>query len=294
MTKPNFFVIGAPKCGTTSLYEYFTQSPDVFLSEKKELHFFSLPFLQSCSNGPGDKYVLKEIPNSEEKYLSRFLGAERKVIADISPSYINFPVAERIKSFSPQAKVVVMLRNPVKKAFSQYSHLFLEGRETLSFEEALSIESERHSLGYSDFWLYKDSSLYYEKVKHFKDVFGENLKVILFEDFIRNPKDTIDELCDWLEIPSFEFNDDGVHNQSGAPHSVLVSRFLLGHNFLTWIARRVIPNRLGKFIRGQLISLNTGSKSTIDSQVERSLKQFFKEDIKRLEGLIGKRTGWYD
>lgn len=294
-SKPNFFVVGAPKSGTTSIYEYLSSSNEVCLSKKKELHFFSSPYLENCSNGPGDSFVLKEIPRTEEKYLSWFkCNPTHKVIADISPSYIHFPVAEDIKKFSPNAKVLIILRNPVLKAYSQYSHLYLEGREWLSFEDALDAEESRIQQGYSDFWQYKHTSLYSDKVKRFHELFGVNLKVFIFESFIDDTQGHMNELCDWLDIQKLQLEDSKVHNQSGLPKNRLFSKLILSHNPLTWIARRIIPVTFGKKIRTFLVSINTDKKSVINDSTYADLQAYFLEDIKKLEETVLIDTGWYD
>ena len=146
VAKPNFYVVGAPKCGTTSLYRYLSEHPQIFLPKKKELHFFSRPELDRYSKGTGDRQVLQSLPRQLHEYESFYNGVSASEIAigDISPSYfVHLGAAARIKSYNNEAKVIVCLRNPIDKAFSQYMHQVALGKEPLSFYQAIEAEEDR-------------------------------------------------------------------------------------------------------------------------------------------------------
>ena len=180
---PNLFVVGAPKCGTTSFHAYLSQHSDVFTSQQKELHFFSRKCLFASANGPGDENALRDVAMEESEYLGHYVDAHQRIRADVSPSYLYYDeIAPDIRSSSPDAQVVVLIRDPVEKAYSQYLHLVRDQREELSFEEALRAEPNRIEAGWSDMWRYVESSHFSKHIQTFLDVFGEDRVLILIRE----------------------------------------------------------------------------------------------------------------
>src|SRR6267142_1253724 len=159
---PNFIVVGAPKCGTTSLYHYLRQHPQIFLPARKELHYFSFRFMERLLAGPGDSNILATSCRTFEDYAAYYAQASDETArGDISPSYFYFTdVCQEIRERLGNPKIIIMLRDPVQKAFSQYMHLIRDGRETLELNAALAEEPRRIELGYAAMWRYAESSLY--------------------------------------------------------------------------------------------------------------------------------------
>ena len=164
MKKPNFIIAGFPKCGTTSLHHYLNEHPQIFMPNQKELHFFTFEILSKLKNGPRDKIVKKTQIDNSEKYLKFYREVKNEIaIGDASPSYINYPTQfPKIKEYLNDPKLIIVLRDPINRAYSNYLHLKREQRETLSFKEAINIEEERKNKKYSDFWYYKFNSTYYD------------------------------------------------------------------------------------------------------------------------------------
>ncbi|HZA66279.1 MAG TPA: hypothetical protein VE592_04975, partial [Geminicoccaceae bacterium] len=135
---PNFVVAGAAKCGTTSLFHYLKQHPDVFLPAQKELHYFAYDHLSRNSGGPGGARSLDFACATREAYEAHYRAAGSQVaIGEVSPSYFYFDeVSERIETELCAPKIVIILRDPIEKAYSQYMHLVRDNRETLPFFEA--------------------------------------------------------------------------------------------------------------------------------------------------------------
>ena len=165
MKKPNFVISGFPKCGTTSLHHYLNEHPQIYMPIQKELHFFTFEILSKLNKGPLDKIVKESQIDNSEKYLSYYQNVKKEnAIGDTSPSYINYPSQFfRIKKYLNDPKIIILLRDPISRAYSNYLHLKREGRETLSFKDAIEIEDHRREAQYSDFWYYKFNSTYYEK-----------------------------------------------------------------------------------------------------------------------------------
>ena len=144
-SRPNIFVVGDAKCGTTTLYRMLQLADGIGTSRtRKELHYFAAPELVQKIAGPGDERIPNDIVQDEAAYLAEFahLPAGLAHVADVSPSYLQEPAAAgRIQAFAPDARIVILVREPAAKIMSQYTHLWSEGREALPFDAAFA-ESE--------------------------------------------------------------------------------------------------------------------------------------------------------
>ena len=125
MKKPNFIIAGFPKCGTTSLHHYLSEHPQIFMPNQKELHFFTFEILSKLKNGPRDKIVKKTQIDNSEKYLKFYREVKNEIaIGDASPSYINYPTQfAKIKEYLNDPKLIIVLRDPINRAYSNYLHL---------------------------------------------------------------------------------------------------------------------------------------------------------------------------
>src|SRR6056297_715161 len=171
---PDFLVVGASKSGTSSIYHYLKQHPDIFLSdEQKEGRYFSR--MKGNFNGPGDSGINEYIIPDIEHYRPLFNNhSNEKAVGDISPEYLYFhqqaiPLIKKI--LGDETKIIIILRSPVERAFSGYMHFKRDKRESLSFEEALEKEEERLNNNWIWAWQYKNSGLYYKQVKAYLDNF---------------------------------------------------------------------------------------------------------------------------
>lgn len=205
MRKPNFFLVGAPRCGTTSMYTYLKQHPEIYVSIDKEPHFFG----SDLSPMPG---TIREEP----LYLALFAGAgDRPRVGEGSVWYLSSKKApEEIRAFAPEARILILLRDPVQMAHSLYSLYFRTGNEDLpTFEEAVAAEPERREgrrippqAYFPEGLLYTDAARYAEKVERYFEVFGrENVCCILFEDFVRDTAAVYRRTLEFLGVdPGFE------------------------------------------------------------------------------------------
>ena len=177
--------------------------PRYFVSQQKSLHFFAKDWVLENANGPGDKRLLMLMTSTWDSYLAHFRGAEgKKAIGDFSPSYFWWwPSRESIRERLPDAKIILMLRDPVQKAFSQYTHLIRDGRETLSFWDALQAEPERKARRYGGLWLYRESACYAESTERFLEYFGpDRMRIYFFEDLIRDPTIVLKDIFRFLGV----------------------------------------------------------------------------------------------
>jgi len=294
-SRPRLIIGGASKSGTTAVYYYLRQHPGICLSRKKELHFFSRSSLERTVSGPGDRFVLAEIPKTFNEYLSFFRHCDgSKMAVDISPSYLfHHEAAEVIKHFLSDVRIVFILRNPVEKGFSQYLHLVAAGRETVSFEEALERESKRKAQGFADMWLYRASGYYSVALEHFMQVFGrKNMKIFYYEEFLHDPERVLLDICAFAHVDSaFQFEPVTDANRSGQPKSALVTK-ILGPSTITFFARRILPQAFGRSLRKFVKEWNTGSKPILSENTRKVLLEGYRDDIRRIEALIGRESGW--
>jgi hypothetical protein len=200
MRRPDFFIVGAPKCGTTALYEYLKQHPEVFMpGEAKEPTFFGSDF--------NSEFFIRD----ETKYLSLFSAARHeKRIGEASVWYLYSKLAAReIKAFAPAAKIIIMLRDPVEVIHSLHSQLLYSGYEDLEdFEEALGAEAERRrGLRLPRFpqlveaLYYREVVKYAEQVQRYFFVFDRaQIKVIIYDDLKRDTGQIFRETCSFLDV----------------------------------------------------------------------------------------------
>jgi hypothetical protein len=293
---PNFVVVGAAKCGTTSLFHYLKQHSDVFLPVQKELHYFAYDHLSRNTGGPGGARTLDFACATRQAYEAHYRHAgSQTAIGEVSPSYFYFPqVSERINLELDGPKIVVILRDPIQKAYSQYMHLVRDNRETLPFFEALMAEQDRTAAGWTAMWRYAESSLYSQRITKYLEVFGEDrIKILLFEELSKNPAPVLDALFGFLGLaPRDAINTERVYNRSGHPRSRALADFLARPNPVTTAARRWVPDRLRDRIKYAMLNLNTGRKEAIDDRSRAYLQAFFADDVGELERILGRRLGW--
>lgn len=294
---PNFLVVGAAKCGTTSLWHYLSQHPDVYLPrQRKELHHFAADAVLAHSAGPGDGRAVEDLCASWDDYLAQFAEAgDQSAIGDVSPSYFAYPEsAVAIRDRLGDPRIVLILRDPVQKAFSQYSHLVRDGRETLPFWEALQAEPERRAKGYGALWRYAEGGLYAEPVAKFLDLFGrERVQVLFFEDLIREPAATMRSLFGFLGVdPAVPIDTSGIFNKSGAPRSRQLAALLTQQNPLRSLARRLLPPRVTAAVAWWIVGLNTGGKPVLDPRSHSFLSERFAPDVERLQRILAHRPAW--
>ncbi len=201
--KPNLFIVGHTRSGTTSLKSYLEQHPDVFMIHNKKGYF-----------GFDTDY------NSEQEYLDLFSNAQnQKIIAEKCTDYLLCSTtAKRLKLFAPNSKIIIMLRNPIEQTYSLHRYLLNETLETYDdFQDALNAEQYRKQESttkkYSPHIFYRDQMKYNEMVKRYLDVFGkENVMIIIFDDMKNNVLEIYKKTCIFLDIdinfmPIFEIKN---------------------------------------------------------------------------------------
>lgn len=212
MQYPSFFVVGAAKSGTTALWHYFQQHPEIFVTTDiahKELGYFSNQY------GISDK----------EKYVSFFKDATpNQKVGEVCHVYLtSAESAAWIKKEVPNAKIIILLRNPVERAYSLYNWMVMHGYENCtSFKKALDIENKRKHTQevllhtFRQNYFYFSSGLYYEQVKRYFNVFGrENVLVMAHEDFRQQQIDKLNKIYNFIGVSEIsEFNKESINKSS--------------------------------------------------------------------------------
>lgn len=286
---PDFLIIGAAKSGTTSLFYYLREHPSIFLPAAKELNFFSYDpaqdeLLLGPGQGPGDRDATvwtPSLPEYQEWFSTR--GA-RQIAGEASVSYLYSPIsASRIKSFMPEAKLIAVLRDPVERAWSNYCHMVRDGREQLSFMEALRQEEKRIEERWEFSWHYKRLGLYGEQLARFFRAFpSENIRIFLFKDLIRDTGSVVHDILSFLGVDTtYDLEVETVHNSSGAVRSELLARFVNRPNVFTRMMRKVIPLSVGHRVMEMLRRINLeDTKPKIPSKARAYLADYYVEDVK--------------
>lgn len=278
---PNLFIVGAAKSGTTSLYTYLAHHPDVYMCGTKEPNFFS-----EVGKSSKDRR-----PLSLTEYLALFkqYGAQR-FIGEASPSYLwESRTAQRIDSMCPQAKIIVILRDPVERAYSHYlmDRQLGEQRE-LSFLRAIEKDlAEEHPMWWATH-LYVALGMYYEQIRRYVDRFGENVLILFFEELRSAPETVLRRVASFLDIDEAGFATVDVtvaHNAYSAPRprNVLVGSLLTQERFAPW---RILPQATRHKIAERFLLKKDEKPPLIDAQAVSFLRDLFDPDIERLERFL--------
>ena len=286
--RPNFLVVGAAKAGTTSLHDYLGQHPEIFMSANKEPHYFVRD------------YGVEKL----EDYLALFKGAEgKKAIGESSTLYLFCEESpEWIKSELGPIKIIVVLRNPARRAFSLYGWMVREGYEdATTFDEALQREQARLSDAnfrgtcpqfYVDY-LYFTSGLYAAQVRRYLEVFGRrNVRIFLFEDFVKAPVGTCREIFEFLNVQTNFIPNTGHFNEGRMPRSIPLQFWLRNR-----CHRLPFPRAWRQKLVSQLMELNLrrGPAPQADPVVQRTLIDRYRDNLRQLEGLIERDLSkWYN
>jgi len=263
--KPNFLIVGAAKSGTTSLYQYLRRHPQVFMPDRKEPSYF-VPE----AGGIGDW----------KTYLNLFEAAKGYPrVGEASVSYLMAPEApgKIAAALGRSVKIIILLRDPVAMAYSNWGHQVREGNESASFLDALRDETRRLRDPFfsseSRTWIYNrtyiERARYLPQVKRYLDTFGtDNVAVFLFEEFFASGMPLYAELCLYLEIDDSYRPENKAYNRAGTVRSEYVRRVL--HERMSWKEplKRVIPQPVRRTVMGALAHVN---------RVERPLPELPKE-----------------
>jgi hypothetical protein len=291
---PNFLIIGATKSGTTSLYHYLSQHPEIYMSHVKEPHFFAYEGQTLDFKGPGDMEIASQMIVTEKwRYEQLFDGVtNEKAIGEASAMYLYCEgTAERIKRYLPEVKLIIILRNPVERAYSSYIHLRRDGRENLKdFLEALDAEESRIESNWMPIWHYKKMGFYYEQLSIYYQFFKkEQIKIYLFDEIKKQPMEIMQELYKWLGVdPNFVPDMSLKYNVSGLPKKQWIHFYLRKPHWTKTIIKPLLPERFRKYIMTNMINKNLSKKQEMQDEWKNFLLNLYETEFIRLGKLLNK------
>jgi len=213
---PDFILIGAGKCGTTSLYDNLIKHPQILESRWKEVHYFDSNFKA------GLNWYKAHFPSSIEKYYLKQKHKHNFIIGEASPYYLIHPLAaKRVFETIPKVKLIVLLRNPTDRAYSHYNHVIRTKDENLSFEEAIKneekmlvgeiekiIENENYDSWNLKVFSYLARGMYYDQLKVWMTLFPTKQFLILkTEDYLKDPNKILNQVFSFLNVSNYNMNN---------------------------------------------------------------------------------------
>ena len=288
MEKPNLFVVGAPKCGTTSIHDYLGQHPEIFMSPRKELHYFA----QDISNLSGEMKTVTD-------YLQFFNSAgNAQYRGESSPEYLYSEVAfQKIKALCPDAKIIITLRNPPDMLYSLHGdYLLWQDEDILDFSEALAAQEDRKQgrrmpKGRHDikFLMYFDWVKYATQVKRYFEAFGqENVHIILFNELLQDTPKIYRQMLEFLGVdPDFVPKVMVKNPSKPLPNKIVRSFFRKYPLFIEKLESSAYVN-LAKVIFYDIGQIGQKQRpKKMDSELRLKLMQHFQPEIDELASLLG-------
>jgi hypothetical protein len=296
MTMPNFLIIGAMKSGTTALYYYLEQHPQVYMSPVKEPNFFAFEGEELGSRRPGDRKAIghASITNLEDYRALYARATDEKALGEASHSSLYSPRAvERIKHHVPNAKLIAILRNPVDRAYSHFLHSLRTGTEPLSnFAEALRDEASGARKA-SRRQGYFDIGLYGEQLRRYFDAFGrDQVRVYLHEDLNSSPHETMRDIFRFLYVDDSFVPDVSLRrNVSGFPKNKTLDKYLRRPYPVKRVLKLYLPGAVRWRLSVSFDALKTRNliePPKLQPELRHQLTEAYREDVLKLQEVIGR------
>ena len=296
MKKPNFVIMGFPKCGSTALHYYLDAHPEIYMPDQKELHYFTQSNISKLNQGQGDFAAKEGQIKNINSYFSLFKEVKKeKAIGETSPSYVNYPDSfKKLNNQLENPKVIILIRDPIKRAYSNYLHLLREQRETESFNIALDLEEERMRNRYSDFWYYKFNSFYYDKITKAKESFSEVL-VLTQEELNKETQQTLKKVYSFLDVNT-KFTPSNInkkYNKGGLYKKNILTNFIFRQGKTKNMFKKAIKiTPWMKNIKNKIISKYQYKPKPITIETENKLIGIFRDDVLKMTKMGVDTSAW--
>ena len=305
---PNFFLVGAPKAGSTALYFYLDQHPQIYMSPIKEPHFLAdeiryenfseemqqmaapgLPALREYLNGPMDhKFSGGPVENWED-YLRLFQGVrDENAIGEASPCYLWSPSASaNIAARFPDARILMMLRNPVERAFSQYRHMLMFAKKPVSFRQHIEAGLRWSGTRVGEHYPFLRFGLYFEQVARYLGLFPpEKVGIYFYEDFAANAAAVLQNMFSFLSVnPDFAPDFSKRHMEAFVPRSYTLKRLAKSSSIWNRLWTRT-PPPIRSIIRK--VAFRPRTAFVMEGQDRALLIDYYRDDVERLASLVGR------
>lgn len=296
--KPNLFIVGQMKSGTTALHGFLQEHPEIFMSSFKEPHFFCDDFhLES------DQHHKKQLFfdfRQENSYLQLFAKVKaEKVVGEATANYLYSRVAaEKIHHFNPDAKIIILLREPAQYLYSLHSHYakFTEENEP-NFANALTLEAERKQGKHSSprvmapsFLFYSERVKYYEQVKRYYDCFAtEQIKVIIYEEFRADNEGVYRDILEFLGVDSTFTPNFAAVNVNKEVKFRAINNFV-NRPLVKAISKNLISQEFNEFVRDNIVEKllwHQAPKEKIPTSIKLDLMQKYQPEVVKISELVG-------
>lgn len=287
--KPDFYIVGAPKSGTTAFDYYLSRHPDVYMIPK-EMHYWGSDLIYESNRTSIEEY---------NKVLSNKKGLNN-VIGEGAVWYlVSENAAKELKNFTPDAKIIIFLRNPIDACYSLYFNTYFNGNEILpTFEAALEAQKERLSTVHSNYncptitFQYQAVFEYYVQVKRYIEIFGiENIKIVLYDDISKNIKQSYSEILEFLNLKPYHIEFKRI-NESRVVKSRFIKNVVKSPSRLLKVLSKIFfpSQNIRNKIKSSLWRMNTRyiKRPEMNPETRKMLQEYYKEDIERLSKLINK------
>lgn len=292
MALPDFFVAGAPKAGTTALHAALARHPALHMSAVKEPKFFLTQGPPSARGGPGDAQTYREHVWRRDDYEALFAAAPTAALrGESTPFYLYDRGAQRrIRTLIPDARLIVILRDPVERAHSNWTHLWSAGLDPVGdFVQACGEEERRSAAGWADFWRYTALGRYGEQLQHLYSVFpAEQVLVLRYRDLVDDPVRTLDRICGFLRVPRGVLTEVPRENVTAHPQRTLrhraVSRAVRVSTALSAVLPRVsaMTDSLER-----MLQRDSPPRQPLTWEQRKALLPRFEADVRLLEMITG-------
>ncbi len=283
--RPNFFIVGAPRSGTTAMYEYLRQHPDVFMPYRKEPVYFGAD-------------LTKRPPLLDEpSYLKLFgPGRGKRRLGEATVWYLySRTAAAEIRRFDPDARIIIMLRDPVEMIHSLHSHWLFTGNEDVEdFAQALDAEEDRRQgrrlppdVRRPEGLQYRACARYAAHVERYLETFGRDaVKVLLYDDFSADARTAYRDVLSFLEVSTGFEPDFAVVNQNKVARSSLLQRVRKGRAVGTVVNALPGPLHHAAWRLMKRANIRYQQRPPIDPDLRARLVAELADDVARLETLI--------
>ena len=294
MNLPNLLIVGAAKSGTTSLHNYLKQHPEIFMSNHKEPHFL-------INKEIGENRIPKGVKKLNE-YSSLFDGSDTfKYRGESSAMYLQFPniAIKNIKKYlEKNIKIIIMLRNPIDRAFSGYQHVKrFNVDEELTFAQALDVCEDRYfkQTSLTPATRYIHIGMYYDFVKKFMHSFSGQVHVIIYDDFITDTQNELSKVFSFLKVKKIDVNITEKYMVGGWKwKNRFFKNTFMKKSFLKKIIKIIAPFKFLRIFLNDLFKyLFTMPDDKMDISVRKKLQNIYKNDVINLSKLLNRDLNFW-
>jgi hypothetical protein len=291
--RPNLFVVGAQKSGTTTLAVMLSSHPRVFMSTPKEPGYLAFGERgYTALDGRGrPAHASSWVVDSERDYLDLFASApaDARYLGEASTWYLSEPgVPERLRAFSPDARVIAILRQPADRAYSAFCHARRDGEEPCErFADALAMEDDRD--GPSHLLRYREMGRYARQLHRYYEQFDPDRILVLFYEDLRDDPETLwRRCCEFLGIdPGARRPPSHRQNRSGRPRSRLIHALMRSERFKRTM-KHLLPTRFAAWAKHRVETVNMRRFPPMPPADRRRLTREFEAEIRDLMQLTGR------